>query len=276
MSDRRFVLKREGLASAALEGVAEAERYAETRPMRCVVGVAALRKRPDPLAEQEDELVFGEAFDVLAEDGDFAFGQARRDGYVAWVERAALAPGVVTPTHWVRARSTFAFARADLKTPPVLRLSMNSLVRVVERDGRFARIEGSGWVFEDHLAEIAVHGTDPAGVARRFLGVPYLWGGRSCDGADCSGLVQQAHYACAMPSERDSDRKVDLGRPISPDELARGDLVFWKGHVGMMTDETTLLHANAYVMQTGEEPLAIVKERIEALGFGRPTGFRRP
>lgn len=275
MSDPRLTLMRGDLADARLEGVVEAARYAVTRPMHCIATSAAIRKAADALSEQQDQLVFGEAFDVLEEDGDFAFGQARRDGYVGWVAIAALAEGVTWPTHWVSARSTLAFSTADLKSPPLLSLTMNSLVCVDAQEGRFAHVDGAGWVPEAHITPIATYQDDPAGVALRFTGAPYFWGGRESAGLDCSGLVQQAHYACGLPSARDTDMQASLGQPPESSALRRGDLVFWKGHVGIMTDGENLIHANAHRMATEVEPLAEAIERIAAAGAGQPTGYRR-
>ena len=179
------------------------------------------------------------------------------------------------PTHWVRAPRTLAFGRPDIKSAVVMPLTMNSLVREDGREGRFVKIAGAGWVIATHLSPIGVYETDPAAIAAEFIGQPYLWGGREAGGLDCSGLVQQAAYACAEPSARDADMQAGLGEAIEAAALARGDLVFWKGHVGMMTDGKTVLHANAHHMAVREEPLAEADERIKAAGAGEPTGFRR-
>ena len=275
MSDPRLTLMREGLADVRLEGVVEADRFVEPRAMRCGVYAAAILKAADAASEQQDQIVFGEAFDVLSEEAGFSFGQARRDGYVGWVETAALADGVMIPTHWVRAPRTLAFSRPDIKSAVVMPLTMNSLVREDGREGRFVKIAGAGWVIATHLSPIGVYETDPAAIAAEFIGQPYLWGGREAGGLDCSGLVQQAAYACAEPSARDADMQAGLGEAIEAAALARGDLVFWKGHVGMMTDGKTVLHANAHHMAVREEPLAEADERIKAAGAGEPTGFRR-
>ncbi len=275
MSDPRLTLRCGDVADARLEGVVEAARYEVTRPMRCIATSAAIRKAADAASEQQDQLVFGEAFDVLEAEGDFAFGQARRDGYVGWVEASALTEGALSPTHWVSARSTLAFTKPDLKSPPAMALTMNSLAVVDGREGRFAHVEGAGWVPEAHISPIAEYQDDPAAVALRFRGAPYFWGGRESVGLDCSGLVQQAHYACGLPSARDTDMQASLGAPVEASALRRGDLVFWKGHVGMMADGETLLHANAHHMATEGEPLSAAIERVAAAGAGQPVGFRR-
>jgi hypothetical protein len=275
VSDPRLTLIRDGVASLALEGLVPADRYAEPIPMHCAAGTAPLRAAPDPTAQQDDQLIFGEAFDVLSEDGPFVFGQARRDGYVGYVSKAELLLRHGEPTHWVNALRTFAFSHADLKSAPVLTLTLNSLVTVEEREGLFARIAGSGWVFAAHLAEVGQYETDPAAIATWFLGAPYLWGGRDSTGLDCSGLVQQALYACGQSCPRDTDlQEQALGHTIPPDALTRNHLVFWRGHVGIMLDETNLLHANAHHMAVEIEPLADAIARIEGVA-GRPTAYKR-
>ncbi len=275
MSDPRLTLMRDGLATAGLEGVLEADAYAPATAMHCVAATAAIRKSADEASEQQDQLVFGEAFDVLAEDSGFVFGQARRDGYVGWVEAASLAPGAPLPTHWVSALRTLVFSRPDLKSSPVMALTMNSLVHVETTEGRFVKIAGGGWVFEGHISTIGTYETDPVAVAARFEGAPYLWGGRESGGLDCSGLIQQAHYACAIPSARDTDMQAALGKPVAHGDLTRGDLVFWKGHVGLLSDAETLLHANAHHMACEEEPLVRAVQRIAAVTGSEPVAYRR-
>jgi hypothetical protein len=244
--------------------------------MRCARPAAPIRKVADAGAGTEDQLVFGEAFDVLLIESDFAFGQARRDGYVGFVERAALAPGAGEPTHWVSALRTYAFSRTDLKSAPRGLYTQNSFVTAGARDGRFVEIEGAGWMVEEHLTPIGVYLDDPVDIARAYLSAPYQWGGRESAGLDCSGLVQQALYAAGRAGPRDTDMQgARLGRPVDRAQLRRGDLVFWRGHVAMMIDEARILHANAHHMAVRIEPLDEAIARIEAAGAGAPTGFRR-
>jgi cell wall-associated NlpC family hydrolase len=260
----------------ALEGVQEATRYLAPEPMQAAVADAAIRREPSLTAEQLDQLIFGERFDVLERQDGWGFGQAVRDGYVGWVRLEALAGAGPAPTHWVRALRTYAFSEASIKSVPVARLSMNALVRVEAVEGRFARLAGSGFVAERHLSPLGAWATDPAAVAQAYLGAPYLWGGRESVGLDCSGLVQQALYACGHAGPRDSDQQAALGRAVDPaGGLLRGDLVFWRGHVGMMLDADTLIHANAFHMAVTAEPLAEAVSRIAASGGGEPAGYRR-
>jgi cell wall-associated NlpC family hydrolase len=278
--DPRITLARPDLASSALEGLVSAARYVEPTPMQCSAPVAAIRKAADAGAEQVDQLLFGEGFEVLEEANGFAFGQAQRDGYVGYVDLEALSAPVLAPTHRVAALRTYAFAEANLKMPPVALLSMNGLVTVDAVEGRYAKAERSGWIIADHLKPTEEgFETDPAGVGERFVGAPYLWGGRESLGLDCSGLVQQALYACGRACPRDSDQQQALGEALDIGSdlkgLRRGDLVFWRGHVGIMLDGGGLLHANGHHMATAIEPLSEAVARIEAAGSGRPTAFRR-
>jgi len=275
--DLRITLLRDGLADARLEGVVAADRYVPTVAWQASAAVAPLRRAPEPDAEQLDQLVFGEAFDGLVERDGLVLGQAARDGYVGWVEAAALSAPLLAPTHRVSALRTYAFSRPDLKSAPACLLGLNALVTVDDREGRFVRAARAGWLVESHLAEVGRgFKADPAAVALRFLHAPYQWGGRESLGLDCSGLVQQALYACGRACPRDSDHQQALGRPLADiAELRRGDLVFWRGHVGIMLDGATLLHANGHHMAVAAEPLAEALGRIEAAGGGAVTALRR-
>jgi cell wall-associated NlpC family hydrolase len=276
----RMTLMLEDTASADQEGLICAPRYVASTPLQCTAARAAILKAPAADAEQVDELLFGEAFAVLETRDGFAFGQSTRDGYTGWVETEALGEPGPPPMHRISALATLAFNEPAIKTVVVHRLFLNSLVFVEAREGRFAKVHGSGWVVEHHLLLIGQFEDDPAAVAARFLGVPYLWGGGSADGLDCSGLVQQALYACGLACPRNSGMQAEaLGAPLGIDKdllgLARNDLVFWPGHVGIMLDETRLLHANATAMCVSIEPLAEAVKRIEAAGSGSPSAFRR-
>jgi cell wall-associated NlpC family hydrolase len=264
------------LADVALEGRVAAARYVKPEPMQVVTPACGLRRSPDPAAEQLDQLLFGERFEALTRQDGFVFGQARRDGYVGWAPREALAPLGPPPTHWVRALRTYVFPAASIKAPPVLCLSTNALIAVEAVEGRFAKLAEGGWVPAGHVAALGEVEHDPAAVALRYLGAPYLWGGRDSVGLDCSGLMQQALYACGMAGPRDSDMQASLGIAIDRrDQLGRNDLVFWRGHVGLMLDADRLIHANAHHMAVVIEPLAEAIPRIIAAGFGEPTAFRR-
>lgn len=271
--DPRNTLARPDLAARSLEGLAPARAYADPTPMTAVAAAAPLRAAPDGDAEQVDQVLFGETFEVLEEAAGFCWGQAARDGYVGFVAKADLVPLAPAPTHRVAAIRTYAFKDPSIKSRALGPFSLNALVAVEARDGRFAKAAGTGWFVEDHLSPIGVFETDFVAVAQRFLGAPYLWGGRESLGLDCSGLVQQALLACGQACPRDTDQQALMGRPV--ETLAAGDLVFWRGHVGILLDAETLLHANAHHMAVAIEPLAQAVARIGATSTGRPTGHRR-
>ena len=274
--DARVTLARADLAARALQGLVPAAAYADPAPHGVIVPAAALRRFPDLAAEQLDQVLFGEIFEVLDEQDGFAWGQSRRDGYVGFVERAALAPAAALPTHRIAAIRTYAFAEPSIKTRAFGPYSINALLRIEARDGRFAKAVGAGWFVEDHLSPIGRFEADPVAVAERFLGAPYLWGGRESLGLDCSGLTQQALLACGIAYPRDTDQQQQLGQPLSAGELQRGDLVFWKGHVAMMLDAERIIHANAHHMATAIEPLSQTRARYVTAGVGEPTAYRRP
>jgi cell wall-associated NlpC family hydrolase len=269
MTDPRVTLARPDLADAALEGLVRAERFALTTAQRCIVPAAAVRRAPDAAAEQLDQLLFGEGFAVLETEGGWAWGQASRDGYVGYVETAALAAGALASTHRVSALRAYGFSQADIKSAPRALLSRNALVSVTAEEGRFYLAQDAGWFAREQLEPVGRFETDPAAVAETYLGAPYQWGGRESLGLDCSGLVQQALYACGRACPRDSDMQAALGAPVAG-VLERGDLVFWRGHVGIMLDAERLLHANAFHMQVQVEPLVEAIARI-----GEPAALRR-
>lgn len=272
MLDPRLTLARDGIAARSLEGIVPADRYIDTTMRQVVVPSASLRREPSPSGEQLDQLLFGELFEVLDEADGWAFGRAVRDGYVGYVEAAALGTTATAPTHTVRALRTYGFSAPSIKAPPTGLYSMNALLAAEEREGRFVKTAG-GWFVEEHLVPMGQAEADYVAVAERFVGTPYYWGGRESLGLDCSGLVQQALYASGRPCPRDSDQQAAMGEPV--EALRRGDLVFWRGHVAMMTSPTDIIHANAFHMAVVIEPLAEAVARISSRGGGEPTAYRR-
>jgi cell wall-associated NlpC family hydrolase len=273
--DPRVTPLRDGIAARALEGLVPAEVYLDPQPMMCLAPAAGVFRAPDAASEQMDQLLFGEPFEVLEEEGAFVFGQARRDGYCGFVEAARLAPRGPAPTHRVAAIRTYVFAEPSIKSKAWGPISINALVRVEAQEGRLAKLAGAGWVTAAHLAPIGTAETDWASVAERFLGAPYLWGGRESLGLDCSGLIQAALFACGRACPRDTDQQERMGRAIDRAEFGRGDLVFWKGHVAMGLDAGRIIHANGHHMAVAIEPLDEALERIRANSYGEATSFRR-
>lgn len=273
--DSRVTPLRDGIAGRALEGVLPAEVYLDATTLRCAAPAAAIRRAPEAASEQMDQLLFGELFDVIEEEGAFVWGQARRDGYTGFVEAAALVQPEAAPTHRVAALRTYAFAEPSIKTKACGPYSLNALVAVETIENRLAKVTGAGWMAIEHLTPIGRFEGDPAAVAERCLGAPYLWGGRESLGLDCSGLVQQALLACGRGCPRDADMQQALGAAIAREDFGRNDLVFWKGHVAIGLDAERIIHANAHHMAVAIEPLNEALERIKAAGSGEPTAFRR-
>jgi cell wall-associated NlpC family hydrolase len=260
-------------AAAELEGSVSADRFVRGRWLS--VQPPLLNMSDSPRGHRTSQLLYGERFRVIDERDGYAFGQAERDGYCGWVLAGGLGPEIKA-THWVVAPATHLYPVPEVKVAPEVALYAGSRVRVVaEKDG-FARISSGEHIPIAHLQPLHARFEDPVGVADLYLGTPYLWGGCSRWGIDCSGLVQAALIATARACPRDSDMQEELGTSVPDGErLQRGDLVFWKGHVGFMADGETLLHANAHHMAVAYEPLSEVVRRIRARGEGEITDRRR-
>jgi cell wall-associated NlpC family hydrolase len=277
--DRRLTPTRADLAAAHLRGVVDAPRYAEGQGKRIIAASAPLRRSPQAEAPLETEALHGESVTVYDEQAGWGWAQLERDQYVGYLPSAALG-AAIAPTHRVAALRTHAFPGPAIKLPPRMALSLGAEVRIISQDGDFA-VSGDGlYLWSRSLAELRAHEPDWVAVAERFIETPYLWGGRTSEGIDCSGLVQTALAAGGIVSPRDSDmQEAMLGERVAVDNpnapLARGDLMFWKGHVGIMRDAVSLLHANGWHMKTASEPLAQARERIAANGGGRVTSVRR-
>jgi len=277
--DRRLTPAREDLAAEHLRGIVDAPRYAEGRPMQVKAASAPLRRSPDAGAPLETEALRGETVTVYDESGGWAWAQLDRDGYVGYLPLAALGRPVEA-THRVAAIRTHVYPGPSVKSPPLAALSLGARLTIVREAGEFAIADDGGHLWARHLAEVGAREADFVAVAESFLHTPYLWGGRTSEGIDCSGLIQTALSAAGIPSPRDSDMmETTLGRPVAADDpatpLRRADLVFWKGHVGILRDVRTLLHANGWHMKVASEPLSEARERIAAAGGGGVTSVRR-
>lgn len=248
--------------------------------MQVSAGVVALRSAPKPDATQVTQALFGEIVILHHEDGEFGLVQCVHDGYVGWALMAALSAPVLKPTHRVTSPRLHTYSDPKITAAPNFVIGIGAqLTATGERDGRYLRFERAGWIVDHLVAPVDTLETDPAAVAERYLGTPYLWGGRDCLGMDCSGLTQIAFGACGVRAPRDSDMQFEwFGDTVAnwdqPGALRRGDLVFWKGHVGLMLNAETLLHANGTFMTTIKEPLTPAIQRI-ATEYGEPIGARR-
>ncbi len=279
--DPRVNAVRADLAGEYLRGRVEAPRFSKGELRQVVACCAPLRRGAGHEFVLDSELLFGERVTVFESLDGWAWCQSCRDDYVGYVPASALGPGGPDATHRVSALCSHIYPEPDIKSPPLGALKMNARVAVGEKVDRFAELyDRGGFVFSGHLSGIGVTGDDFVAVAEMFPGVPYLWGGRSNDGLDCSALVQLALHATGKPCPRDSDlQESSLGRSIEVKigltDLERGDLLFWQGHVGIMLDGETLLHATAHTMMVVSELLRPAIQRIENSGGGEISAIRR-
>lgn len=267
--DRRLTPARPDLAASSLKGVVDASRFVEGEVRRVFADVAPLRRAPRPDAMLDTEALYGETVTAFEDDMEgWSWVQLGRDGYVGYMPTIAIGPLGPTPTHRVSAPRTFLFPGLDIKLPPVATLVTGALLHVRDVRGKFA-VTDRGAVPARHILSLDAAEPDFVTVAAGLLGTPYLWGGCSSLGIDCSGLVQTSLGIAGISAPRDSDMQeaalgasVDLSGPFR-----RGDLLFWPGHVGIVEDAVTLLHANAFHMAVAREPLGPALLRIaEAAG----------
>lgn len=272
--DRRLTPANGRVAAIELKDQVPADRFVAGTWKAVARPVADLLDAPG--GRRDRQLLYGETFRVLEERDGHAFGQARRDGYVGYLSTADLKP-LIDCTHFVVSPATHAYPVADIKAHETMALPFGARFRVVSASGPFFETEEGLFVPKPHLRPLNAAMRDPATVAQLFFGVPYLWGGNSTRGIDCSGLVQAAHLACHIDCPGDSDLQqaalgTDLAQGTAP---RRGDLFFWQGHVAIAVDAEVLLHANVHRMAVTYEPITDAVARILAQGDGPVTAHKR-
>jgi cell wall-associated NlpC family hydrolase len=281
MLDRRLHAFRPDLAEAGLEGEVQALRFVAGTPARVAVPVIGLRPQPDLASGIDTELLFGEDVTVFERADGWCWVKAASDGYVGYLPEEALSEIQAEPTHIVTVQRTFVYPEPELRKPYKGILSMGSRVRIVSeaeaRGNHYVVLEDGTAIFSKHVQPISAGiGGDYVDIAARFIETPYLWGGRSGLGIDCSGLIQLAMQMTGRTAPRDTDMQAaGLGDVIDRAELRRGDLVFWKGHVAIVEDPQTILHANGHTMTVARENFEAAVKRIGWL-YEQPTGYRRP
>jgi len=218
-------------------------------------------------APTESYGLFGETADILENVNGFLKIRNKRDSYEGYVHSMSLERSPFISTHYVTQQATLIFEKQDIKSPMPFRLPFGGEVMLEEcGDDKFVRINQHYFGIKNHFAPLGTEITDDfVSIAETlFIGAPYLWAGRSPDGTDCSGLVQMAAFGVGIALPRDSgEQEAFLKEDIQDKPRKRGDIVFWKGHVGIMVNETEIIHANAHHMKSVIEPLCDVVQRAE-------------
>ncbi len=262
------------VAHDSLRGMLDAPRFTEGTLRHLARPLTDLLKHPG--GPRDRQLLLGDAFTVIDRDKGHSFGFAAKDGYCGWLPDAALADSPA-PTHWIATPGTHLYPEPRVQAPEIAALSLGARVHVTQLAEKWAETP-VGFVPAPHLRALGDWACDPVSVAETLLGTPYLWGGNSRAGLDCSGLVQLGYHACGLPCPGDSDLQQSLGQPVPDSDPGhrRGDLMFWRGHVALVTDPATILHANGQTMSVAHEPIAAAIIRIAAQGGGPVIHHRRP
>ena len=259
-------------AHTSLRGVVDAPTYTDGITLRLNRPLADLLKNPG--GPRERQLLLGCSFTVIDHDQGHSFGFATKDGYCGWLPDDALFDSPA-PTHWIAAPASHVYPEPRVQAPEIAALSLGAQLHVMSQTDKWAETP-LGFVPTPHLRALGDRPTDPVAVAETLLGTPYLWGGNSRAGLDCSGLVQLAYHACGLACPGDSDLQQILGHPVNDTTYQRGDLLFWRGHVALVSDPDTILHANGHTMSVAYEPIPAAITRIETQNGGPVTHHRRP
>lgn len=274
--DVRRLPANERVAASHLFASYAAERYTDGDFLRIGDGVVDLYRQPG--GRRDRQLLMGAPVIVYEIRRGWAFVQSERDDYVGYVPERVLTGPEPEPTHSVHVRATHVYSEPDFKSRELETLSMGARLHVISQQGRFYETY-MGFVPVPHLEALsqAPSQSDPVTISERLLGTPYLWGGNSAFGIDCSGLVQMGCHGADLHCPGDSDmQERELGETLPEgSEPRRGDLLFWKGHVAWVSDPETILHANAHAMAVVYEPLKQAVKRIADQGDGPVTRHAR-
>ena len=258
--DPRCTPYRKDLAATSLKGLVEAEHFVEGVTYSVRVGCCPVFESPNPNARQTSQLLFGENFTVYEKTQEWCWGQNQTDHYVGYTHASGLSQHINSPTHWITALATFVYQEPNIKSRSCDRLSLTSEVHVTDETEKFLFIPEKGWIYRQHTQPLENRFDDHLKAAEYWLHVPYLWGGRSSLGIDCSGLLQLSLATIGIRAPRDSDMQQHLGYPVTLPKP--GDLAFFPGHCGIFGHNNNILHANAFTMSVAYESLEDVRMRI--------------
>lgn len=270
--DLRITPFRRGIAAAHLKGVVEAQTYNEGKTVQIVVPELAIRSEPMITSGMESQALKGQIATCYGEENGFSLIQMQDDEYVGWVITQGISEKFTSTTHKITALKTYIYSDESIKSLPLAALTQGTSITIAHVGEKFSRLFDGSYVFTPHIAPISAHATDWVQSALLYLNCPYLWGGKTSSGLDCSALVQLALATQGIKAPRDSDQQeAALGQEVAIQsghmpKVQKGDLLFWKGHVAICLDENTILHANAHHMSVQKEPLLEALKRIDASG----------